>query len=175
MIKVFLIIFISINTIAFGQTKIFPEQIAFDYLESELLKEHFDNNVKFILNKKIRECNNRCFPKCENDSLSDNYLYVATNDIYPSPTDSFVNAQKEYILKNDSILFDIAKSDQFIDKSLFSNKKKIREVNIYENFSVIPNLYLVRISVESEAIETNFFIEVDKNGNVTRWCSGKRV
>lgn len=173
--KVLLIIFILINTILYGQQKIFPEQIAFDYLKRNLLNEHFESNIKFLLHNEIKECNARCFPKCENDSLSENYWYVTTNDIYPAPTDSFINAQKQYIFSRDSVDFDFAKNDQFAEKINFSNRKKVREVYIYENFSAIPNLYLVRISVESAAVETNFYIEVDKNGNVTRWCNGSRM
>jgi len=167
-----LLYFVLIQTFAFAQKDIFPEQIAFEYFKNEISKEHFDNEVKFIVNRKIKEYNSHYWIKCENDSLDDQYLNVVTLNVFPAPTDSAIAAQKKYFIKSDSIFSDKVEDDRFIDKPRFTERKNIRTLSVIENISVIPNFYLVTISVVSNEIETNFFIEVDDNGNIIRWCSG---
>jgi DNA mismatch repair protein MutH len=161
-----LFLFVIPSTVS-GQ--VFYEQIAFDYFKEVVSDSVYGNKTLFKVEPKIVEYSPIYRPGChQNDVFRQDWKDLFSMDSLGIKTIESIN-------KNYRPLHPFVDNSK-IPKPNFKTKtgigKRARKVNVSEPVILKGDSYIVTVMVHIPHGLDNYFVEVSKDGEVTKWCKG---
>ena len=149
--------------------QVFYEQIAFDYFKEVVSDSVYGSKTVFRVEPQIVEYNPIYRPNChQNDVFRQDWKDLFSKDSLGTRTIVSIN-------KNYRPLYPSVDNNKF-PKPNFKTKtgiwKQVRKVNVSEPVILKEGSYIVTIMVQVPYGLDNYYIEVSKDGEVTKWCKG---
>ncbi|SIT94828.1 hypothetical protein [Pontibacter indicus] len=163
----YIIFLLAIPSVVNGQ--VFYEQIAFDYFKEVVSDSVYGNKTLFKIEPEIVEYSPIYRPVChQNDVFRQDWKNLFSKD--SSGIKSIESINKNYKSLAPSV--DNSKFPKPNFKTKTGIWKQARKVNVSEPVILKEDVYIVTIMVHKPYGLDNFYIEVSKAGEVTKWCKG---
>ncbi|GHA62355.1 hypothetical protein [Pontibacter akesuensis] len=149
--------------------QVFYEQIAFDYFKEVISDSVYGNKTLFKVEPEIVEYSPIYRPVChQNDVFRQDWKDLFSKDSSGIKTIESIN-------KHYKPLYSSVDNNKFPKpnfKTMTGIWKQARKVNVSEPVILKEEDYIVTVMVHKPHGLDNYFIEVSKDGEVTKWCKG---